>query len=313
VRTPPGGISAGVVIDPPSAELWQKDHAKANSWRDDLPRVTQFAASRLGRAQMPRLEKARKMGRVISEKIGSRSALPGPHLCMLALRVRLTPASLGMPWSSRRGQPKLLLSPRQTGRADFPHPACPEILVDEHARRHLRLDHQSVRASDAGLSPLWAEAKTEHASSCTHASPAGSLRSTRVTRLRRYYEPLRLPTQPSRGYSFPRFVTSQGTAPDLSGSWRVCRYPPSPTTPESCTAADTRYFTVHAGFALYGRLAALRFISRGRIGFTCVTADSFSFRGFTAAGHPVQCPVAYMANEQLPWSVPFNYTLAIQK
>jgi hypothetical protein len=171
---------------------------------------------------------------------------------------------------------------------------------------HLRLEQQSVGASDAGLSPLWAEAKTEHASSCTHASPAGSLRSTGVTRLHRYYEPLRRPTQPNRGYSFPRFVTSQGTAPDLSGSRRVCRYPPSPTTPESRTAAHARCFAVRAGFTHYGRLAALRFISRGRIEFTCVTADNFDFRGFTATGRPVQCPVAYTANEQLPWSVPFN-------
>jgi len=37
-------------------------------------------------------------------------------------------------------------------------------------------------------------------------SSAGLLRSTGVTRLHRYYEPLRLPTEPTDGYLFPRAV-----------------------------------------------------------------------------------------------------------
>jgi hypothetical protein len=178
----------------------------------------------------------------------------------------------------------------------------------------LRLDHQPVAASKAGLSRLWAEAKTEHASSCATNlrqgpghPPCGSA-------------PLELPgfdatMNPSdsrRGQTTvidsrgPLPLPSSGTAPGLSGSPRVFRYPLSPTTPESRAAAHARCFTVHAGFALYGRLAALRFFSRGRdhpsggARFTRVTADSFDFRGFVTAGRPVQRPVACMANEQHP-------------
>jgi hypothetical protein len=41
-------------------------------------------------------------------------------------------------------------------------------------------------------------------SSCGNKFSAGSLRSTGVTPLRRYYEPLRLPTTPDCGYVFPQ-------------------------------------------------------------------------------------------------------------
>ena len=78
--------------------------------------------------------------------------------------------------------------------------------------------------------------------------------------------------------------------PDLSGSWQVCRYPPSSTTPGNCTAALAHSFTVHVGFALYGRLATPRLILRGRIRFTCVTADSFSRPGLRHIGSPRATP-----------------------
>ena len=123
----------------------------------------------------------------------------------------------------------------------------------------LRLDHQPVATSDAGLSPLWAAAKTEHASSC-------------ATNLRQGpFAPLELPSfdatmNPSdsrRGQNavmssrvpLSRLPSSRDTSPGLSGSSRVCRYPPSSTTPGSRTAACAHSFAARAGFALYGRLA----------------------------------------------------------
>jgi hypothetical protein len=172
----------------------------------------------------------------------------------------------------------------------------------------LRLDHHPVGSLEAGLSPLWAEAKAEHASSCAANLRQGPFAPPELPG----FHATMNPSDSRRGQTAvihsrgPLPLQSSDTTPGLSGSWRVCRYPPSPTTPESRAVAYTRCFTARAGFALYGRLAALGFISRGRIGFTCVTADSFTFRGFIAAGHPVPCPVGYMANEQLPWSVPFN-------
>ena len=46
----------------------------------------------------------------------------------------------------------------------------------------------------------------ERISACDDTLPAGSLRSAGVTRLRCYYEPLRLPTWPAAGYEFPSSV-----------------------------------------------------------------------------------------------------------
>jgi hypothetical protein len=91
-------------------------------------------------------------------------------------------------------------------------------------------------------------------------SSAGSLRSAGVTRPRRYYEPLRLPPPPPRGYVFPRVVVvgrpTGGTETGLSGSWMLYLRPPSSHTPRSPIAARARCFAIDAGFAFVGRLAA---------------------------------------------------------
>ncbi len=84
--------------------------------------------------------------------------------------------------------------------------------------------------------------------------PAGVLRSTGVTPLRRYYDPLRPPTTPHSGYCFPSWVVSppcpgRVTPGRVSQVSRlIFRRPLSPTTPESPTDACARCFA--AGFRL---------------------------------------------------------------
>ena len=131
--------------------------------------------------------------------------------------------------------------------------------------------------------------------SCGNKSSAGPLRSPVVDRFIATMSPsdFRLGRQAvmcSHLTSAVNLPDSLPAPPDLSGSWQVSRYPPSSTTPRSCTAALARSFAVHVGFALYGRLAAPRFISRGRIRFTCVTADSFGRPGLRHSGSPRATP-----------------------
>ena len=120
---------------------------------------------------------------------------------------------------------------------------------------------------------------------CT--SPAGGLGSTGVTPLRRDYAPLRLPSGPEGGYGFPPSVRparchGRGRPGGASQVPRlICRRPPSPPTPESPAAACARYLT--AGVRLHPKQEAGRSqdtVSRGRNGFTCVTAGAFAFSGF---------------------------------
>jgi hypothetical protein len=52
-----------------------------------------------------------------------------------------------------------------------------------------------------------------------NANPVRPLRSTGITRFPRYYEPVRLPTQPTGGYVFPPIAEAIAlAAPDLPGS-----------------------------------------------------------------------------------------------
>jgi len=122
----------------------------------------------------------------------------------------------------------------------------------------LRLDHQPVAASKAGLSPLGAEAKTEHAASCATNLRQGPFAPPELPG----FHATMNPSDSRRGQTTvidsrgPLPLPSSGTASGLSGSRRVFRYPPSSTTPGSRTAAHAHCFAVRAGFALYGRLAA---------------------------------------------------------
>src|SRR5512135_892296 len=144
-------------------------------------------------------------------------------------------------------------------------------------------------------------------------NPAGGLRSTGITPLRRYYSPLRLPAGPGRGYGFPPPV---GPTPclDVRPLDRVSqvprlifRRPPSPTTPESptavsarCLAAGVRLHLIWEDGHSHLRIEA-ETGSRSRI-----TADAFAFPGFDGVVAQRPRRVGFMGNEQLPWSVPFN-------
>ena len=80
-------------------------------------------------------------------------------------------------------------------------------------------------------------------------NPVRALRSTGVTRLPRYYDPLRLLPRPKGGYVFPQSVAANtrvaaAAGTGLPGSSQVCRRPLSPTTPESPAAASARCLAV---------------------------------------------------------------------
>jgi hypothetical protein len=120
---------------------------------------------------------------------------------------------------------------------------------------------------------------------CNAESLAGPLRSTGITPLPHYYEPLRLPIEPRRGYGFPRLV-------DLSpmGEWsleRVSQVPDDsvdirrPLSPRR--ARPLQAFVASrpiAGFTPSGGMATLKCLTRPNTGSRFrITADAFAFRG----------------------------------
>ena len=153
------------------------------------------------------------------------------------------------------------LSPRQTGLADFPHPAFPKRLIDEHARNP-PFGSSTSGYLGCGLKSVVGRSQGGARSLLHHDSPAGFLRSTGVTRLRRYYEPLRLPNA-ARAWLFipmrrcptaPRRVSQ---VPD----WSVdARRPLSPrrTRPLHMLVASRSI----SGFTSPGGLAILNCLTR---------------------------------------------------
>jgi len=87
-------------------------------------------------------------------------------------------------------------------------------------------------------------------------SPAGALRSTRVTPLQRYYGPLRLPIWPTSGYGFPSVVDSATESPSRVSqvpgrSFDACH----PVSPRGTHLLHLLVASQAAsGFALSGRL-----------------------------------------------------------
>ena len=71
---------------------------------------------------------------------------------------------------------------------------------------HCRSVHQPVGSSEAGLSPLWAEAKTEHVSSCLTTLQQGPFAPPELPGFDATMNPSDSRSQPSHGYSFPWFV-----------------------------------------------------------------------------------------------------------
>jgi hypothetical protein len=178
---------------------------------------------------------------------------------------------------------RVSLSPRHTGRADFPHPAFPDTLAigmrKEVTARPLApclafwLSWCLRRASFGGrgrvsvVGPSLAQSALPSSYASTYL--AGSLRSTGITPLPRYYEPRRLPAgavrtvmrSSRRWVVYPLRRVSQ--VPPL-----IVRRTPSPGTPESSTGASTRYYPVDSRLHHRRQAGRSHLDSRGRSGFT---------------------------------------------
>ena len=259
----------------------------------------------------------------------------------------------------------MLLSPHQTGRAGFPHPAYPKTMGFTGMHRGpRRLQGLPAQGSEVGVvrnpfrlaegpgtvllglaaqfPPQWRDFQRQlHArlfcpryrrlivgrqrgtpvrsgnffqagrsSSCGNKFSAGFLRSTGVTPLRRYYEPLRLPTEPKRGYVFPRFVadpshegSTLGRVSQVSG-WSVdARRPLSPrgTRPLQMLVASRPL----SGFTRFGGLAVPTGLTRPkqvhlRYGWH-LRLPRLRTTNYSAARS-----VGYTSNEQFTCPVPFN-------
>ena len=134
-------------------------------------------------------------------------------------------------------------------------------------------------------------------------SLAGLLRSTGVTPFHHYYEPLRLPCQPRRGYGFPRPVgfPPKGGRP-LEGASQVpddsvgIRRPLSPRR-----ARPLQVFVASrpiAGFTPPGELATLDGLTRPNTGSRFrITADTFASQGSVRRIAPNARLSHYMAHE----------------
>jgi hypothetical protein len=87
----------------------------------------------------------------------------------------------------------------------------------------------------------------------------------------------------------------------------ICRRPPSPITPGSPTAAHTRCFAVGMRLHHLWKDGHSHWFNEAESGSRFrITADAFAFQGFRQSDYSTTCSVGYMANEHLPWSVPFN-------
>ena len=120
--------------------------------------------------------------------------------------------------------------PPRTGRADFPHPALMVSFVLTHSWAHPIGVRHSLGLGAEGVLP----GNSDLGSSCFRAIPSGSLGSTGITPLHRYYGPIRLLACHAGWLCLPirRPRLPAGTrglsVPDL-----VFRHAPSPSTPES--------------------------------------------------------------------------------
>jgi hypothetical protein len=186
---------------------------------------------------------------------------------------------------SRTGQRRL--PPLQTGRADFPHPACPRTLRSTACvdRRRLGRRTETLPRNEVGRSLFW-EQRSMCILTLLHVeSLAGPLRSTGITPLQRYYEPLRLPVEPRRSYGFPHLVDAWPTRQESLE--RVSQVPDDsvgircPLSPRR--ARSLRLFVASrsmAGFTPPGGLATLDCLTRPDSGSRFrITADAFAFRG----------------------------------
>ena len=214
-----------------------------------------------------------------------------------------------MPWV------RCCLPPLQTGRANFPHPAFPEIFAGGMhevnrlaSQRNHRLGEPRGIGRLLGASSMWNDsplttiqtrqgpfARPALPGGLTTMGPSDSPRSQKTV-----IDSHRLLADRDASSVCPRRRVSQ--VPRL-----ICRRPPSPLTPGSPTAAITRCFTVGMRLHHLWKGGHSHKFNEAESGSRCsITADVFAFQGFTWTNYSVMCSVGYMANEHLPWLVPFN-------
>ena len=146
-----------------------------------------------------------------------------------------------------------------------------------------------------------------------NANLAGVLRSTGITPLPRYYGPLRLPTGPASGYVFPRAV-EPSSGPEFGSPGRVsqvprsiCRHPPSSATPGSPAAALARCLAVGSRLRPFGKVGHSQLLGFNEAESGSLALRLTSSRSQASTGWlPITSLGSFMANEQLPWSVPFT-------
>ena len=150
----------------------------------------------------------------------------------------------------------------------------------------------------SGVSP-----KRFFPSSYRNMLPVRPLCSTGVTPLPRSYGPLRLPTEPPLGYVFPRAVEVGCPSPPCRVSqvprliFPCALSPPTPEGPTSACSLLPRRCQASSPLADWPPPLA----SRGRIGFTCVTARRFASPVSTRQVAPPRSGSATCTNEQFTW------------
>ena len=153
-------------------------------------------------------------------------------------------------WSSRGGTGTLPPPPSSNRTCGFPASGLPEFDQPAACTGCPAWPAGPVRSVFGRWYTVIGLPQADLRSDSQDVNPAGALRSTGVTPLPRYYDPLRLPPEPGDGYEFPPSVAAhRETMPaarmGLPGSSAdLCRHPPSPTTPESPAAASARCLAV---------------------------------------------------------------------
>src|SRR5207237_695084 len=109
---------------------------------------------------------------------------------------------------------------------------------------------------------------------------AGSLRSTDITPLRRYYEPRRLPTRAKRKVMHSLSpLHYECTRSGLPGSWLFVRHAPPPDTPESTPGAFARCFPGVGRLHPSWKVGHSHLCNEAESG-SILAAHVFAFRGF---------------------------------
>ena len=159
------------------------------------------------------------------------------------------------------------LPPLRTGREDFPHPALTQTLAAQQYAGRNRLSSAAQPRSKMRTVPQprgWfsvgglSSKRNSHPLIQHVGVPAPSLHGRYP--LPRYYEPVRLPTEPPQSYAFPSGVglLAPTTPPGLPGSSTDLSpraVPNHPGEPGDCSCPIAS--PPVSGFVTYGSLAAL--------------------------------------------------------